>query len=354
MANLVEVSQWEAGVYQYETSDPVEGGPDGIDNVQGRQLGNRTRYLKDQLEAHAAAVNPHPQYATIVQMQAAISALVAAAPGALDTLKELADALGDDPNFATTMTNALALKAALDSPIFTGAPKAPLPAQFDSSPLLAPTSFVQRALGNFSNQLQFNTSQTISLAQAGALIVGYGTATIGFTLPPAASVPQGTAYWFWSNNTSSGGVTLACNGSDLFQMNSVGQGTIAMKNGDSLFIVKGGTNQWIVFGGSLQLGSTQGFAATLGSSGYQKLPSGLIIQFGLFTSSSSGYSTLTLPVSAPNGIVSVTGTSLSSSSTAGIFMCNNNASSKSSVQAAIVNTSNAYVTQGIFWTALTY
>ncbi|WP_176719768.1 MULTISPECIES: phage tail protein, partial [unclassified Pseudomonas] len=41
----------------------------------------------------------------------AVAALVASAPGALDTLKELADALGNDPNFATTMTNALAGKA---------------------------------------------------------------------------------------------------------------------------------------------------------------------------------------------------------------------------------------------------
>lgn len=37
--------------------------------------------------------------------------LIDSAPGTLDTLKELADALGDDPNFATTVTNALALKA---------------------------------------------------------------------------------------------------------------------------------------------------------------------------------------------------------------------------------------------------
>ncbi len=38
----------------------------------------------------------------------AINNLVASAPGALDTLKELADALGDDPNFATTVTNLIA------------------------------------------------------------------------------------------------------------------------------------------------------------------------------------------------------------------------------------------------------
>lgn len=43
---------------------------------------------------------------------AAVSAVIEAAPGTLDTLNELAAALGDDPNFATTITNSLAGKAA--------------------------------------------------------------------------------------------------------------------------------------------------------------------------------------------------------------------------------------------------
>ena len=43
----------------------------------------------------------------------AIANLVNSAPSTLDTLKELADALGDDPNFATTMTSTLASKAPL-------------------------------------------------------------------------------------------------------------------------------------------------------------------------------------------------------------------------------------------------
>lgn len=43
----------------------------------------------------------------------AIDALIAASPGTLDTLMELAAALGNDPNFATTMVTALASKAAL-------------------------------------------------------------------------------------------------------------------------------------------------------------------------------------------------------------------------------------------------
>jgi hypothetical protein len=62
MANLEETAKWEEGVYQWETDDPVVGGPDGIDNVPTRQLANRTGYLKTQIEAHAAATDPHPQY----------------------------------------------------------------------------------------------------------------------------------------------------------------------------------------------------------------------------------------------------------------------------------------------------
>ena len=49
MANLQETNQWEAGVYQLETTDPVEGGAEGIDNLQAKQLANRTAWLKAQL-----------------------------------------------------------------------------------------------------------------------------------------------------------------------------------------------------------------------------------------------------------------------------------------------------------------
>jgi hypothetical protein len=55
------------------------------------------------------------QIASTAFVQAAIAALVDAAPGALDTLNELAAALGDDPSFATTVTNGLAGKLAAAS-----------------------------------------------------------------------------------------------------------------------------------------------------------------------------------------------------------------------------------------------
>ncbi|EGP9348563.1 phage tail protein [Escherichia coli] len=98
-------------------------------------------FVDQQLAAHIAAADPHKQYApkaspaltgtptapTAAQtvnntqiattgfVKSAIAALVASSPAALDTLKELAAALGNDPNFATTVTNALAGKQPLDS-----------------------------------------------------------------------------------------------------------------------------------------------------------------------------------------------------------------------------------------------
>ncbi len=98
-------------------------------------------FVDQQLAAHIAAADPHKQYApkaspaltgtptaptaaqtvnntqiaTTEFVKSAIAALVASSPAALDTLNELAAALGDDPNFATTVTNALAGKQPLDS-----------------------------------------------------------------------------------------------------------------------------------------------------------------------------------------------------------------------------------------------
>lgn len=52
MANLQETEVWEEGIYQLETSDPVMGGADGVDNKPLRQLANRTGYLKKKLEEY--------------------------------------------------------------------------------------------------------------------------------------------------------------------------------------------------------------------------------------------------------------------------------------------------------------
>lgn len=60
------------------------------------------------------------QIATTQYVTTAVSNIINGAPGALDTLNELAAALGNDANYASTITNALALKAPLASPTFSG------------------------------------------------------------------------------------------------------------------------------------------------------------------------------------------------------------------------------------------
>lgn len=82
------------------------------------------------------------QIATAAFVQAAVTALIGGAPGALDTLKELADAINDDSSFAATITTALGLKAPLASPALTGTPTAPTAAVDTNTTQLATTAMV--------------------------------------------------------------------------------------------------------------------------------------------------------------------------------------------------------------------
>ncbi|UEO19274.1 phage tail protein [Escherichia coli] len=97
-------------------------------------------YVDDQMRNHIAAQDPHTQYAqkhnptftgepkaptpaagnnttriaTTAFVQAAITALINGAPATLDTLKEIAAAINNDPKFSTTINNALSGKQPLD------------------------------------------------------------------------------------------------------------------------------------------------------------------------------------------------------------------------------------------------
>ncbi|EHY3428940.1 phage tail protein [Escherichia coli] len=98
-------------------------------------------YVDDKMRNHIAAQDPHTQYAqkrnptftgepkaptpdagnnttriaTTAFVQAAITALINGAPATLDTLKEIAAAINNDPKFSTTINNALAGKQPLDN-----------------------------------------------------------------------------------------------------------------------------------------------------------------------------------------------------------------------------------------------
>lgn len=94
----------------------------------------------------AASGTNNAQLATTAFVRSEIASLVGNAPSALDTLKELADAMGNDANFSATVTNALAAKAPLASPTFTGTPKVPTAVAGTSTNQAASTEFALSAI----------------------------------------------------------------------------------------------------------------------------------------------------------------------------------------------------------------
>lgn len=124
MANLNEEPVWEEGIYQFETTDPVEGGPEGIDNKPTRQLANRTAYLKkeqdklkDKFDAEKTP-NPLPQYVKLSCFTGLIGEFHTAGqvPGWIDlkggTLSRVTDKLLWEYALSSEMIIAQALKDA--------------------------------------------------------------------------------------------------------------------------------------------------------------------------------------------------------------------------------------------------
>ncbi|WP_155710253.1 hypothetical protein [Burkholderia stagnalis] len=321
MTNLVEFDKWEDGVYQLETSDPVQGGPEGIDNLQAKQLANRTRYLKKQVEAgqsnldvHTKALDPHPQYATKADLAQKLADLVDQSPEALNTLKELANAMGNDPNFATTAMNEVAKKAPIDSPTFTGTPKVPMPPQFDSSEKAASTAFVQRALGNMQagGRIQSAANAVFSASKAGGSY-SLEVSSTTYTLPSLASVQPGATFEFVATVNAA---TISTSGADKIMTGSlVSATTCILNNGDTARFVSDGAF-WVLVGGSAALRLSLGdFGSSLATNGYQKLPNGLIMQWGYASATVGSMSNgwvqnnvvWTFPIAFPNTCFACTG-----------------------------------------------
>lgn len=299
MANLPETPQWEDGIYQIEVSDPVLGGPDGISNRQGKQLASRTLYLKQQVEKggsdlakHIAAADPHTQYApkasptftgtptaptpaandnskklvTTEFVARAIAALAGTAPETLDTLKELADALGNDPNFATTVLNKLAEKLAKDQ---------------NGADIPDPALFVKNLGLKESKQIVFTSSAQLAIPASITEIYVTGCAAGGGGAPGAGG---SNAYFGGGGGGGGAGQSIikkkfiVTPGSSLMitigaagvgGVGNVDRGGVATAGGDTIIgalqTLKGGS------GGSNAINGTDGATGGISGSGY---PSG--------------------------------------------------------------------------------
>lgn len=185
--------------------------------------------------------------------------------------------------------------------------------QFDSDSSAATTAFVQRALGNAQGVVLCNTGVTnltagdvgkaVILAQSGAVVV----------LPPLASVPNGSVFTF-GNGTSNGAGAVNRSGADQMFIADKPFSSISVAGGETLTLCKYGGGWFGISGSVTLLASSSSFLSSLTGNGYQRLPSGLIIQWGTSGAVAAGAQVnVTLPITFPNAIFSVTGTPVGAS-----------------------------------------
>lgn len=343
-------------------------------------------YVDELMAAHLAAADPHTQYApkasptftgtpkaptaaagnnttqlaTTAFVQAALIALVNGAPATLDTLKEIAAAINNDPNFSTTINNALALKAPLASPVLTGTPTAPTAAQTANNTQIATTAFVKSALAALvgsspaaldtlnelaaalGNDPNFATTMTNALAGKQPLDSTLTTLSgktadgiieyLGFSSYIKGLIGQGNQWDTWQylglvdalNSKQQADETLTAlaglaNGAnklpyfsgvdqmataDLtdFARGLLGKADAATAKGHLGVGSAGGRNVGAGFSsGGSEIPDMTFFAGLKGAAGYQYFPTGTLLQWGtvVLKSAPSGTSTGTFPVAFP-------------------------------------------------------
>ncbi|MEI7376141.1 phage tail protein [Dickeya chrysanthemi] len=178
--------------------------------------------------------------------------------------------------------------APIESPVLTGNPLAPTPPLFDADSSIATTAFVQRALGNMKSAFGVRENQVLTSDAFGCFVEAQ-IAGITITLPNASLCVGGVIEF---NNISNGAVTISGAGVNILGPNN--------PSGSNMMTVKSGTNirflstgpQWRAIGGVGAAGS--------GVNGYQILPSGIIIQWGVGATLGAGVINQSFPIAYPN------------------------------------------------------
>lgn len=170
-------------------------------------------------------------------------------------------------------------------------------------------------LGIIASNAGFKASSITTVTASGTLgaVVGGGAVFINSasataqTLPAASAVTAGKQVELMNINT--GVATISRAGSDTITGNHTTVTSFALGDGDTLVLQSDGVSNWFAVGGSVQLGKAAAFGSLQAVNGYQKLPSGLIMQWGLTTAipaTSTGVTTL--PITFPTAIFSVVAT----------------------------------------------
>ena len=185
--------------------------------------------------------------------------------------------------------------ARLLSPAFGGNPTAPTPPQFDSSLRLASTAFAKRMGVEYSVFVPLPVSTALGASYIGGIASVSSATPINITLPPTTGVAEGATVEVVNAGASS--VTVLAAGTDVLASPVMAGTTVVLGTGDNAEFVKvSGT--WRLRGGTAALKYAAVFAAGLTANGYQKLPSGLILQWGSVDISTSA-KVVTFPIAFP-------------------------------------------------------
>ena len=153
--------------------------------------------------------------------------------------------------------------------------------------------FVPTGAGNFKGIYVASTTQTLPVSSAGT-IIGITAGGITLTLPARSVLRNGSTFFIKNTSGSSASTVLPPSGDGFLAANGVGLYSISLGAGDEVCITVFGT-AWVISGPAVAKYQAV-FGSSLSTSGYQKLPSGLIIQWGGATSSATEDVTVTYPI----------------------------------------------------------
>jgi hypothetical protein len=178
------------------------------------------------------------------------------------------------------------------------------PAQFDSSKSLATAEFVQREKGSFANSVAIaGGNVTLTAAHVGARIEMSANGTL--TLPKASTLPKGSSILITTSSAVEA-AKLALLAGDALAINNVAVASpYTMSMGSDILLVSDG-EKWRAHASLECLRTSSLFACSLGLTGWRRLPSGEIEQWGLSGGSAPNVSTqLTFPMAFPTTCVNV-------------------------------------------------
>ncbi|EIA0033854.1 tail fiber protein [Salmonella enterica] len=250
----------------------------------------------------AAAGNNTTQIANTAFVQAAILALISGAPTTLDTLKELAAAINNDPNFGTTISNALALKAPLLSPGLTGTPTAPTAPQTTNNTQIATTAFVRSAI----SALVGSSPEALDTLNELAAALG-NDPNFATTMTNALAAKQPlheilTAYSALNTAANKLAFFDGRNSVSLANLTAVGRVLIGQESVSKVleYLGLGECAKRQVGTGANQIPDISFFGRSLENAGYFLLPSGVVVQWGRISLSGTTGSRITYPIPFPN------------------------------------------------------